>query len=211
MREGSVELRGEGQSRSDAATRVGKLHCIHYLIPLLLEKRTHVRIPAVWPFAKLVDPDVSSSNFQCKRHPRVALREISRPVFHPVAITRAFFLSRALSLSLSLFALLVLSLLSFLSSFSFRYAHPRERKSRHSRHFRFSRLDRELNFAGKFLSVVFCGEYRRDRGTRIKLPWETSLVWYAPKDSIDFADLTGCLFFLLARFLFRPFLSSVHE
>lgn len=54
----------------------------------------------------------------------------------------------------------LLLILSFLSFFSFRYAHPRERKSRHSRHFRFPRLDRELNFAGKFLSVVFCGEHR---------------------------------------------------
>lgn len=64
---------------------------------------------------------------------------------------------------------------------------------------------------GKFLSVVFCGEHRWDRGTWIKLPSGTRLVWYASKDLIDF-DLAGCFFFfLLARFLFRPFHSNVHE
>jgi len=122
---------------------------------------------------------------------RVTLLEISRPVFRFVAITRAFFLSQTLPFLPLCPRFLVLPLLSFLSSFSFRYTHFQERKSRHSRHFRFSRLDCGLNFAVKFLSVIFCGEHKRDRGNANK----TTVKGQFGKASINFADLTKWVFF----------------
>lgn len=63
-----------------------------------------------------------------------------------------------------------------------------KKESGHSRHFCFSRLDRGLNFVGKFLLAVLCGE-RGEIEERIKLPCRYFGI--PPKDSIDLAGLVS--------------------
>lgn len=165
------------------------------------------RVPGVWPFAKLVGSTVSSSNFQCKRHPCRPSRDLAAPSF---VSSQSHALSSSFKLYLCPPRFLVLPLLPFLPFLFDTLTLGKESRDIPDI-FAFSDSTAGSILLGKFLSVVFCGEHRWDRGTWIKLPSGTRLVWYASKDFIDF-DLAGCFFFfLLARFLFRPFHSNVHE
>lgn len=135
---------------------------------------------------------IGSTNFHCKHHPLrpPALLEISRLSFVPITFSLVVFQSRFPypRTPVSVIFLLLPSFLRLSSSSSSSSSSPfspsnfvlpaplfllffffntftfGKKKSRHSRHFCLPRLDRGLNFAGKFLHLaVFCGERARSR------------------------------------------------
>lgn len=151
MHEESIEL-DEGQSRSDSGYR-GWETALHSLVDTVIVEKADAR-PDTGYRVSGRSPNwsapPSARRISNANATRAVLLEISRPVFRFVAITCAFFLFQTLSLPSSF----PHSSASLVSSFSFRYAHPRERKSRHSWHFRFLRLNRGLNFARE---ISLCG------------------------------------------------------